>query len=176
MEPGVEFKNVYLPFGKWFNFWNHQLLEGGQEHRVHAPIDSMPIFVKAGSVLPEYPVMQSVGEVEMEEVWLNVYYADYEVNSFLFEDHGDTFAYEQDIYLEKKFVVKGDSISLIIKQNTEGLYTPNYESYDFNIIGLPFDVTRITIDGKEFSNFLVDERSCLRFKSNKNFRQILIMR
>lgn len=172
MEPGAEFKNVYLPHGKWYHFWTHQLFEGGQEHQVHAPIESMPIFVKAGSVLPEYPVMQYVGEKEIDEVWLNVYYADYEVNSFLFEDHGDTFAYEQDIYLEKKFVVKGDNTSMIIKQNIEGLFTPNYVSYDFNVIGIPFTVTRLMVDGNEISDFQKDERGCLRFKSNKNFKQI----
>ncbi|HUH32659.1 MAG TPA: TIM-barrel domain-containing protein, partial [Daejeonella sp.] len=176
MEPGAKFKNVYLPGGKWYHFWTHQLYEGGHEHHVDAPIDSMPIFVKAGSVLPEYPVMQYVGEKEIDEVCLNVYYVDYEVNSFLFEDHGDTFAYEQDIYLEKKFIVKGDHTSLMIKQSIEGLFTPNYESYDFNVIGIPFTVSRIVVDGKELSDFGLDERKCLRFKSNKNFKQIQLIR
>lgn len=175
MEQGAEFKDVYLPEGSWYHFWTHQRLEGGQEHYVHAPIESMPIFVKAGSVLPEYPVMQYVGEKEIDELWLNIYYADYEVNSFLFEDHGDTFAYEQDIYLEKKFVVKGDSSSMSIRQNIEGLFTPSYESYDYNVIGLPFNVSRITVDGREIADFHVNERGCLRFKSNKNFKQIILI-
>ena len=176
MEPGAEFKKVYLPEGKWYHFWTHNLLDGGQEHNVHAPLDSMPVFVKAGSVLPEYPVMQYVGEKDIEELWLNIYYADYEVNSFLYEDHGDTFAYEQDIYLEKKFVVKGDSGSMIIKQNIEGLFTPTYESYDFNVIGLPFAVSRMLVDGKELKDFHVDEKKCFRFKSNKNFKQIQVFK
>src|SRR6195952_4937845 len=89
---------------------------------VATPLEIMPIFVKAGSVIPEYPVMQYVGEKEIEEVKLNIYYSDYEVNSFLFEDYGETFAYEQDIYLEKKFVVKGDEKGLTIQQSMEGLY------------------------------------------------------
>ena len=58
--------------------------------------------------------MQYVDEKPIDELWLNIYYADYEVNSFLFEDHGDTFAYEQDIYLEKKFSVRGDGKNLIV--------------------------------------------------------------
>ena len=174
MEPRAEYKNVYLPAGKWYHFWTHQLLEGGKEHSIHAPIDSMPVFVKAGSVLPEYPVMQYVNEIEITEVWLNIYYADYEVNSFLYEDHGDTFAYEQDIYLEKKFIVRGDSQSLVLKQSIEGLFTPHYESYNYNVVGLPFTVSRITVDGIEISNFNIDERGCLRFKSNKNFKRIQI--
>ncbi len=92
---------------------------------VDTPLETMPIFVKAGSVIPEYPVMQYVGEKEIEEVKLNVYYSDYEVNSFLFEDYGETFAYEQDIYLEKKFSVKGDGKTLFNSTNVWKGFIPH---------------------------------------------------
>ncbi|MNQ88175.1 hypothetical protein D3C85_1034300 [compost metagenome] len=126
--------------------------------------------------MPEYPVMQYVGEKHIDEVWLNVYYADYEVNSFMYEDHGDTFAYEQDIYLEKKFNVKGDGNSFNIEQTIEGLYTPTYELYDFRIIALPFNVGKVYVDDKEVTDFVVNDRGILRFKSNKNFSRIKILK
>lgn len=175
LEQGATSRTVYLPKGQWYNFWTHELLNGGNEYEVDAPLEDMPLFVRAGSVLPEYPVMQYVGEKPIDEVWLNIYYADYEVNSFLFEDHGDTFAYEQDIYLEKKFVVRGDGHNLFIEQIVEGLYTPNYELYDYNVIGLPFAVGKVFVDDKEISDFYIDERKRLRFKSNKNFIHIKII-
>ncbi|MBB2144152.1 DUF4968 domain-containing protein [Pedobacter sp. LMG 31464] len=175
LEQGAVSRIVYLPKGQWYNFWTHELLNGENEYTIAAPLEDMPLFVRAGSVIPEYPVMQYVGEKPIDEVWLNVYYADYEVNSFLFEDHGDTFAYEQDIYLEKKFNVKGDGKNLFIRQDTEGLYTPNYELYDYNVIGLPFKVSKIFVDDKEVTDFNIDERSRLRFKSNKNFIHIKII-
>lgn len=175
LEQGATSRLVYLPKGQWYNFWTHELLNGEKEYTVQAPLEDMPLFIRAGSVIPEYPVMQYVGEKPIDEVWLNIYYADYEVNSFLFEDHGDTFAYEQDIYLEKKFSVKGDGKNLFIQQTTEGLYTPNYELYDYNVIGLPFEVSKIFVDDKELTDFAIDERKCLKFKSNKNFVQIKII-
>ncbi|RZL44012.1 MAG: glycosyl hydrolase, partial [Pedobacter sp.] len=175
LEQGAVSRVVYLPKGQWYNFWTHQLLDGGNEYNIEAPLEDMPLFVRAGSVIPEYPVMQYVGEKPIDEVWLNVYYADYEVNSFLFEDHGDTFAYEQDIYLEKKFSVRGDGKNLFIQQTTEGLYTPNYELYDYNVIGLPFTVSKIFVDDKEVTDFSIDELKRLRFKSNKNFMNIKIL-
>jgi alpha-glucosidase len=174
LEQGAESRQVYLPKGRWYNFWTHEVLEGASEHTIATPLDHMPLFVRAGSVIPEYPVMQYVGEKEVTEVLLNVYFADYEVNSFLFEDHGDTFAYEQDIYSEKKFIVKGTENSLIIEQGREGLYTPNYELYNYNIVGLPFSVSKITVDDIEVADYSLDERNCLRFKSNKNFTVIKI--
>jgi len=175
LEQGAISRLVYLPKGQWYNFWTHELLNGEKEYTVQAPLEDMPLFVRAGSVIPEYPVMQYVGEKPIDEVWLNVYYADYEVNSFIYEDHGDTFAYEQDIYLEKKFSVKGDGRNLFIEQQTEGLYTPNYELYDYNIIGLPFAVSKIFVDDMEITDFGIDERKRLKFKSNKNFVHIKII-
>ena len=55
------------------------------------------------------------------------------MNSFYFEDHDDTFAFEQNIYLEKKYVVNGDHRSMTIVQTVEGLFTPRYETYDLKI-------------------------------------------
>jgi alpha-glucosidase len=176
MEPGQTSRNVYLPKGKWYNFWTNELVDGGKETVVATPLETIPIFVKAGSVIPEYPVMQYVGEKEIEEVKLNIYYSDYEVNSFLFEDYGETFAYEQDIYLEKKFVVKGDERTLTIQQSMEGLYTPRYDGYAFNLLGLPFKPSKITADGKEITNFEVDKNKNVTFNFSKNFKHIEILK
>ena len=174
LEQGAISRMVYLPKGQWYNFWTHELLNGGSEQHIEASIETMPLFVKAGAVIPEYPVMQYVGEKTLDEVMLNVYFADYEVNSFFFEDHGDTFAYEQDIYSEKKFIVKGEEKTLEIQQSTEGLYTVNYELYNFNIIGIPFNVIRITADDQEIKDFYIDNGGDLHFKSSKNFNVIKI--
>lgn len=176
LEQGATSRRIYLPKGKWFNYWTLELLEGGSEYVVDTPLDTMPLFVRAGTVMPEYPVMQYVGEKTIDEVWLNVYYSDYEVNSFMYEDHGDTFAYEQDIYLEKKFSAKGNDNSFTIEQTIDGLYTPNYELYDFRIIALPFNVGKVWVDDKEVTDFVVNERGILRFKSNKNFSKIKIIK
>ncbi len=174
MQPGQTSRKVYLPKGKWYNFWTNEMADGGQEVMVPTPLETIPIFIKAGSIIPEYPVMQYIGEKEIEEVKLNIYYSDYEVNSFLFEDYGETFAYEQDIYLEKKFVVKGDAKTLTIQQSMEGLYTPRYEGYHFNLLGLPFKPGKIVADGKEIANFTTSKDKITEFKFSKNFKHIEI--
>lgn len=176
LEQGATSRRIYLPKGKWFNYWTLEQLEGGSEYVVDTPLDTMPLFVRAGTVMPEYPVMQYVGEKTIDEVWLNVYYSDYEVNSFMYEDHGDTFAYEQDIYLEKKFSAKGNDSSFTIEQTIDGLYTPNYELYDFRVIALPFNVAKVWVDDREVTDFAVNDRGILRFKSNKNFSKIKIIK
>jgi len=174
LEPGQKTRKVYLPKGKWYNFWSQEVVEGGKEIIVATPLDTIPIFVKAGSIIPEYPVMQYVGEKEIDEVKMNVYFSDTEVNSFIFEDYGETFAYEQDIYLEKKFVVKGKENKMTIQQSMEGLYTPRYENYHLNIVGLPFKPTRVIADNNEVKDFVVSPDKSIQLKVRKNFTQLVI--
>ncbi len=173
-EQGATSRNVYLPNGSWYHYWDNQLVIGGSVHHVEAGIDSMPLFVRAGSVIPEYPIMQYVGEKEIDEMLLNIYYADYEVNSFFFEDHGDTFGYEQDIYTEKKYIVNGNKSTLTIEQFIEGLFTPRYEYYELRIIGLPFKIHKIVIDGKEQKDFEKANETTIKIKAFKNFKTIHI--
>lgn len=178
LEEGATSRKVYLPSGgAWFNYWTHESLEGGAEHLIEAPLDSMPIFVKAGSMIPEYPVMQYTSEFEVEELTFQVYYSAEEVNSFYFEDHGDTFAYEQDIYMEKKFVISGDKKSMTIKQSVEGLFTPRYETYELKINGLPFKPTKVLIDGKAYSGKLeFNDLKSLVIKTPKHFKQVQVLK
>jgi len=174
LEPGQKTRTVYLPKGKWYDFWSHELIDGGKEIVVPTPLDIIPIFVKAGSIIPEYPVMQYVGEKEIDEVKMNVYFSDTEVNSFIFEDYGETFAYEQDIYLEKKFVVRGKENKMTIQQSMEGLYTPRYENYHLNIIGLPFKPTRVIADNNDVKDFVISADKSIQLKLRKNFTQLVI--
>ena len=77
---------------------------------------------------------------------------------------------------EKKFVVKGDASSCTIRQFSEGLYTPRYETYDLKFIGLPFLPTRIIIDGREQQVELeFDALKRVRIKANKNFKEIQVL-
>jgi alpha-glucosidase len=176
LEQGAVTRRLYLPLGTWYDYWTHESIEGGQEYTVDAPLDSMPIYVRAGSVIPERPVMQYVNEYEPDDMLFQIYYSSYEVNSFHFEDHEDTFAYEQDIYLEKKFIVNGDAASMTIKQSIEGLFTPRYETYEIKLIGLPFTPTRVIIDGKDYQGVLVfDDLKRVIITSSKNFKVIQIL-
>jgi alpha-glucosidase (family GH31 glycosyl hydrolase) len=52
VESGVEALQVYLPEGQWYDFWTDHKFEGKQIIRSEAPIDSIPVFVRAGSILP----------------------------------------------------------------------------------------------------------------------------
>lgn len=175
LEQGATSREVYLPKGLWYHFWDFSIHEGNQTITVQAALDSMPLFVKAGAIIPEYPVMQFVGEEEIDVMLLNVYYAPYHVNSFLFEDHDDTFGYEQDIYLEKKFETQGNERLFVIQQMIEGMFTPRYETYRIKVYGLPFKIGKVIVDGKELKRVKkVRQNKIVLFEVMKNFRRIEI--
>jgi len=166
-------KIVYLPAGTWFYYFNNETYVGGKEHTVATPIDEMPIFIRGGSVIPEYPVMQYTGEKKIEELQLNVYFAEGVTRSYVYSDHGDTFAYEQDIYLEKCFTVTGLKESLSIKQTQDGLFTERYEEYKLQLIGLPFQVKKVKTDGIE-TKVQLDEKGRYWINVAREFDNILI--
>jgi alpha-D-xyloside xylohydrolase len=93
-EQGRTSREVYLPAGaEWYNYWTNKRYAGGQSITVDAPIDTLPIFVRAGSILPLGSAVESTNE-EQKIVSFEVYPgadADFD----LYRDDGTTYAYEQ---------------------------------------------------------------------------------
>jgi alpha-D-xyloside xylohydrolase len=94
-EQGKTSRKVYLPAGTdWYNFWTNERISGGKTITVDAPIDTLPLFVKAGSVLPLGAPIDSTNEVQ-KLASLRVY-PGAEGNFTLYNDDGKTYDYEKD--------------------------------------------------------------------------------
>jgi alpha-D-xyloside xylohydrolase len=93
-EQGRTSREVYLPAGAdWYNFWTNERVRGGRTITVDAPIDILPIFVRAGSILPLGEPVESTNEVQ-KLATIRVYDgpdSDFE----LYRDDGTTYAYER---------------------------------------------------------------------------------
>ncbi len=93
-EQGATHRTVYLPAGcDWYNYWTNERLHGGQTIVADAPIERLPLFVRAGSVVPlgsEIDSAQQVQKIASVRVYPGAN------GSFtLFEDDGKTYAYEK---------------------------------------------------------------------------------
>ena len=88
----------YLPKGaNWYDFWTGKLYKGGQNVVLTTTLDKVPMFVRAGSILPLGPEMQYVGEKAWDNLEIRIYPgADGEFS--LYEDEGDGYNYEQGYY------------------------------------------------------------------------------
>jgi len=173
-EPNSKGRRMYIPNGNWFNYWTHELVEGGDERWVDADLDSMPIFVKEGAVIPLYPVQQYVGEIEIEQLTLDVYYKNGKEVSDVYEDANDGYDYTKGRYSLRHFSFIGKENKVTIKQHKSGTFTTSYETFKINLIGLPFDIKTIKIDSEEipFEHLKLTYRT---FEVSKDFNQIQII-
>ena len=89
-EKGAKSKSVYLPKGDWFDFWTEEKIEGGRE--VNRPVDlaTIPLYVRAGSILPFGPVKQFTSEKSDDPLTLVVYPGP-QCSCAIYEDDGHTF-------------------------------------------------------------------------------------
>jgi alpha-D-xyloside xylohydrolase len=89
-EAGATERRVYLPAGRWHDFWTDCEYEGQRWVTVPAPLERIPLFVKGGSIVPFGPVEQFVGEKGTDELELRVYPVDGQAEFMLYEDEGAT--------------------------------------------------------------------------------------
>jgi alpha-glucosidase (family GH31 glycosyl hydrolase) len=71
--PGAAHWPVYLPEGDWYDFWTHQRHPGGKGVSAVAPLDTIPLFVRRGAILPTGPVLQRTDERPLDALTLLVY-------------------------------------------------------------------------------------------------------
>jgi len=84
-------------FSYWMNFWSGEKFDGGQTVNAAAPLEQMPLFVRAGSTVPLGPLVQFAGEKPADPLELRIYRgAD---GAFaLYEDEGDNYNYEHGVH------------------------------------------------------------------------------
>ncbi len=149
LEANAKGRRMYIPRGKWYNYWTHDIVNGGKEQWVDADIDSIPLFIKEGAIIPKYPVQQYVGEKEFDEVELEVYYKEGKENSTLYEDAHEGYDYKKGRYSSRTFKLTGKKNELIIQQHKQGKYVTPYSKFKLDLKRLPFTIKTIELDNQE---------------------------
>ncbi|MEM1522641.1 MAG: glycoside hydrolase family 31 protein [Thermofilaceae archaeon] len=123
LKEGARSREVYLPAGEWFDFWTDRVYKGPARLVVEAPLDRVPLFVRAGAVIPEWPPMNHVGEGKPDPLYLHVYAGN---GSFtLYEDDGETLEYTKGAYALTKISANLTEEHLLIEVGgREGKYQP----------------------------------------------------
>ena len=172
LEPNARGRRMFFPRGKWVNYWNDQVVNGGREAWVDADIDSMPIFVKEGAIIPKFPVQQYVGEKEIDEITLEVYFKDGKEDSEMFDDAHDGYDYTKGRYSLRTFKLTGKTNELIIQQHKEGKYVTKYERFKLHFHGLPFKVVKVQLDNVDIPLSDVHLNGDNTMVVDKNFSEI----
>ncbi len=66
-------RTIYLPAGRWIDFWTHEILEGSRTIKVQVPLDIMPLYVRANALIPTIEPPQFTTEAPFEEITFDAY-------------------------------------------------------------------------------------------------------
>jgi alpha-glucosidase/alpha-D-xyloside xylohydrolase len=94
VEKGATNRRLYLPKGRWFDFWTEQAIDGGREIDRPVDLETMPLHVRAGAIIPLDPVRQHVDEIVEQNMVVTVY-PGLDGTFAMYDDDGKSFGYRK---------------------------------------------------------------------------------
>jgi len=147
MRQGAVARMVYLPAGQWYDFWTGHRHQGRRHIVADAALDTIPIYVRAGTILPIGDAVQHTGEAVSDTMELHVW-AGGEGEFVWAEDDGETLAHERGDYFEKRMEVYGTTTHGAMRMEPrEGAYASRVRVWDVLVRGVSQDAV-IRVDGK----------------------------
>ncbi|MEG4589979.1 glycoside hydrolase family 31 protein [Microcoleus sp. MOSTC5] len=133
--PGVEHRAVYLPEGRWYDWWSDEVFEGPIAILAHAPLERMPLYVRAGSIIPMAPVMQYVDERPLDALTLRIWRGTGQFT--LYEDDGHTFEYKTGAFCTTTYQVRSEGQQIIVEIGSrEGSFLPAGRETIVELVGI----------------------------------------
>jgi alpha-glucosidase len=128
------FKKLYLPEGRWIDWWTNKVYKGNQWIIVEAPQWQIPLFIKEGGMIPMQETQNYVGEKKIEELELKIFPSDSSVYQ-LYEDDGLTTNYKNGAFslTEFKVIKNNNSIEVNASRIKDG-FDPGRKHYIFKIL------------------------------------------
>jgi alpha-glucosidase len=151
LKPNLTARLVYLPKGIWFNYWTGVRQEGGRMIQVEAPLETVPLFVRGGGILPTGPEMNWIGEKPVDPLRFEIYPDERgEASTSLYEDDGLTEDYLQGrsrrTSVSYRHTPAGDQIDV---GAPEGGFAPGPRDLIFSLPAA--SVRRVMVDGKSLA-------------------------
>jgi alpha-D-xyloside xylohydrolase len=126
-------RKVYLPkSANWYDFWTGKLITGGQTIDAAAPIETIPLYIKAGSIVPMGPYLQYATEKPADPIEIRIYTGT-DAEFVLYEDENDTYNYEQGKYATIPMIWKEASNTLTIGDR-KGEFPGMLKSRTFRVV------------------------------------------
>lgn len=165
---GQDYTRVYLPEGLWYDFYSKKIHNGKQDIVIESGKAKLPVFVKAGSVVPMREVQDYTTQNPFNYLELHVYPGSHSV-SYFYEDDGLTYNYENKDYLLRKIDLSDESttINLNIKHN-EGNFSSKIKDIKVFVYNLS-NISNLTINKNNYTDFeIINETLIFDLKENKD--------
>jgi alpha-glucosidase len=133
LKPDVTSRLVYLPRGIWYDYWTSKKYEGGTMARAEAPLETVPMFVRGGAIIPTGPEMLYVGQKKFDPLNFSVYPDENGgAATTFYEDDGISPAYKQGSFRRTTVEAKrqGSGYQVTLKA-PEGKFDPGTRRMTF---------------------------------------------
>jgi alpha-glucosidase/alpha-D-xyloside xylohydrolase len=149
VEKGATSRKVYLPKGTWFDFWSGERFEGARDISRAVDLETMPLFVRAGGILPLGPVKQYVDEQVEQPLSISIY-PGADGTFLLYEDDGKSFNYRRGDWMGTKLawedsrrvlslrLAPGSRMMPPLRRKIEVKLLENFQTVEFN--GRPVEI------------------------------------
>ncbi len=129
---------VLLPPGDWYDYWTgKKLVNSPRQFKIQPALDELPVYVRAGAIIPEQPLVQSTAEVPQGPLTLRVYSGP-DCKGSLYWDDGETFGYKNGQYYRQAFTCAADNGHLTVELGAvEGSYEPWWKTVRVVVYGEP---------------------------------------
>ncbi|HJT28086.1 MAG TPA: TIM-barrel domain-containing protein [Pyrinomonadaceae bacterium] len=133
MKPDVTRRLVYLPAGSWYDYWTNKKYSGGTMISVEAPLDVVPMFVRAGAMIPVWPPLSYISEKPVETITFDIYPDDSgSASATLYEDDGLSPAYKTGAFRRTTLTARRGPGGIAVSLGPiEGSYNPGPRKFNY---------------------------------------------
>jgi alpha-glucosidase len=131
----VDAEEVQLPPGDWYDYWTSQKFSSKNKITLHPALDEMPLYVRAGAIIPTQPIVQHTGEKPKGPLALRVYPGE-DCRGSLYQDDGHSFAYQRGELLRVSYSCQASVSAITVKSTTDkDSFQPWWNSAEVTVFG-----------------------------------------
>ena len=150
-------EHIQLPPGTWYDFWTYSRHTDAEKITLLPKLDELPLYVRAGTILPMQAVVQSTSETPVGPLELRVFPGD-DCRGSLYQDDGHTFNYEKGEFLRVQYTCSTSAASLSVSSHVEkNGFKPWWTSTQLYIFGMTGSPKEIRLGDENMKDWHYDE-------------------
>jgi alpha-glucosidase len=154
----VDAQVVRLPPGDWYDYWTAEKHSSKDQIILQPALDQMPLYVRAGAIVPMQELVQFTEEIPRGPLQLRVYPGP-DCNGTLYEDDGHTFAYEKGEVLRVNYSCQASAGEVTVSGKVEkNGYAPWWTSTEVKVFGAASSPKTVKVGGMESHAWSFDDK------------------
>lgn len=150
-----EINKVYLPEGEWYDLNTEKMYKGKQELYVETPMETLPVYIKGGAIIPMQSVVQSAKEMPFDTMYLHVYNGTANNTFTYYEDAGDGYEYSSGKYYKRNIIFNASSREITLT-DVDGNYISKFKNIKLMLHGFNNATFKVNESSVKSTNEIIE--------------------